>query len=240
MKNIDMQSSSQQGTYEYQSSTDTIAPPLQQPDIIREVGSAHQELAKSLEVWEHYHGNVTPEQQVMINQVIINDAHNLAANVLPAETVEQFGINAKHQDDISFEHPPMLSDLFLLVRAYDGTRDEPLKQSVEYILNDVPPSLSEPLAEAFARSEASRYGSSSTLVMDEYRAITKTIDNELDMPHTQQLAVTDDEGFAVYDRSGYIIGTPQSNRHTDPFVDERLHDYLAKASKQPPIGGRRK
>ncbi|HET8884110.1 MAG TPA: hypothetical protein VFM68_01420 [Candidatus Saccharimonadales bacterium] len=264
MKQIDMQSSQPTPVDEQQRLYgDTIATPLQEsekeqlafsktitdllPPILseldseklRDVGEAYQTLAGSLNVWEHYEGKTTAEQQALIDQIIINDAHDLAANILPAETVETLSVPAKRRDDISFEHPPMLKDLFLLIRAYDATQDETLKHSIEYILDELPPSQSELLAEAYERAEAYRETSENddTSVMGEYRRLGATYDNEMELAHTRQLAVTDHNGFVKHDSNGYIIGQPQTDRHTDPFVDEQLKDYLEKQSTKKPVGG---
>ncbi|MFI5212691.1 MAG: hypothetical protein ACHQTE_01895 [Candidatus Saccharimonadales bacterium] len=206
------------------------------PDILRAVGEANQTLAQSLLIFdglgEH---EPTAEQQQLVKAVVTADAHDLVANILPQEVVAQLGAEAKRRDDIGFEHPPILSDLFLLIRAYDATQDPVLQQSLEYILDQALPNpeLSLILVESYQRSLRH-----DTPIMTEYRKLDTIIDAELTTAHTRLVAQTDEDNLVVMDEN-QIVGLPQTDRITDPFVTASLSDYLQAERRKPPVGGKR-
>jgi hypothetical protein len=94
-------------------------------------------------------GHAQPE----IQDMVVMDAHDLAARVLPPPISYAIGITAKHPDNVGIDYlagnPPSLRALHLLLHAYDITRDPGLRHAVTYIIQACPPKLSELHREAY-------------------------------------------------------------------------------------------
>ena len=94
-------------------------------------------------------GRAQPEIEAMV----VIDAHDLAARVLPPHISYALGIVAKHPDTVGIDYlagnPPSLRALHLLLHAYDITRDPGLRHAVTYIIQTCPPKLSELHREAY-------------------------------------------------------------------------------------------
>lgn len=148
---------------------------LQPGEVLREVGEAHQSLAATLNVMTRYQNEATATELQALQGAVVDDAHSLAVTVLPRQAVKELAIPVARHDDVGFEHPPMLSDLFLLVRAYDTTGDAALKDTIEFILETVPPNQADLIADAYRRSLEHQ-----TPIMEEYFTLARQFDSELD------------------------------------------------------------
>jgi hypothetical protein len=91
--------------------------------------------------------------QPEIQDMIVIDAHDLAARVLPPHISNALGLAAKHPENIGVEYsdgnPPPLRALHLLLHAYDTTKDAGIRHAITYIIQVCPPPLSEIHREAY-------------------------------------------------------------------------------------------
>jgi hypothetical protein len=146
---------------------------------LRELSEANRTLAESLDMVEQYQDQALLAQNEALAGIVTRDAYDLVANILPAPLVKRLGVPAKRPDDIGFEQPPCLNDLFLLIRSYDATQDPVLRSYIELILSarDLQPSptISHLLANA---CDASLINGNP--IMYEYKQLALVIDNKLD------------------------------------------------------------
>jgi len=117
--------------------------------------------------------------QPEIQDMVIIDAHDLAARVLPPHISSALDIAAKHPENIGLEYidgqPPSLRALHLLLHAYDATKDPSLRHAVTYIIQVCPPALSE-----FHR-EAYEYGAETdTAIIPSLQELAAFADDKLD------------------------------------------------------------
>ena len=120
-------------------------------------------------------GQVQPE----IQDMIVIDAHDLAARILPPHISSTLDLAAKHPENIGLEYiegqPPSLRALHLLLHAYDATKDPGLRHAVTYIIQVCPPALSE-----FHR-EAYEYGTETdTAIISSLQELAAYADDKLD------------------------------------------------------------
>lgn len=120
-------------------------------------------------------GHAQPEMQEMV----VMDAQDLAARVLPPGISSALGIQAKHPDNIGIDYlkgvPPSLRALHLLLHAYDITRNPGLRHVVTYIIQTCPPALSE------LHQEAYHYGQeTNTAIIPSLQELAAYRDDKLD------------------------------------------------------------
>lgn len=81
-----------------------------------------------------------------VREVVIEDAENLAANLLPPQVAEALELKPSHELE---DTTPTLAAIFLLAEASDATGDEKLMGAIDYLLTASPPHHSRELWEAF-------------------------------------------------------------------------------------------
>jgi hypothetical protein len=135
----------------------------------------HFELAAALAEAEH-DTSLSQDQQTALETSILADAYDIACRMLPDDIVDLLELTPKQPDNIAFEaEAPSLRGLYLLIHAYDHTRDTTLRRAIEYILGQTPPRLSKLLGEAYSNSL-----SSGEAVLAEYQKLAIDCDDELD------------------------------------------------------------
>ncbi len=128
-----------------------------QGDLFHKPDSANDPealLAESMIIFERDEGSPEVQKEAIL-EVVVRDAENLAAHLLPNTEVEALGLyhgtdgasildDARQADDV----PPSLRETILLARAYDVTHDDKLLEAITYILDHKPPRASDELEEA--------------------------------------------------------------------------------------------
>jgi hypothetical protein len=68
---------------------------------------------------------------------IMQDAHDLAAQILPKEISEELGIQARIEDNAGIHHPPSLKDVEMLGHAWDVTGDAKTLEAIKIAITQV-------------------------------------------------------------------------------------------------------
>ncbi len=144
-----------------------------------ELDRAHYLLASSIDVLANTTDDTEPELRDNIQKVVIEDAEDLAARVLSPAIVDLLEITPKSPEHIGTSHvedaTTELRTLYLLIHAYDATKDAHIRRASEYILKETTPQSVELLQEAYKRGAAS--GDS---IINEYRRLNAGIDSALE------------------------------------------------------------
>jgi hypothetical protein len=211
-----------------------------------ELDRVHYLLAGSIDMLDQVPGNepLTAAQRANVKRVIIEDAQDLAARVLPAPVVDLLELQPKNPEDIASFHidePTELRTLFLLIHAYDVTNDpkndeqndRPLKSACEYIIKELTPRNAEILQEAYRRG-----AESGKPIIDQFRQLSALIDSELhdDSSDTQETDLDDklhllevEPGDPDSTRAvGIAAMKATDGRDMDPFVKLYLKDIAQK------------
>ena len=106
---------------------------------------------------------------------INNDALLLARTIIPNDEADKLELPSSLPTSPSRE--PALEDIYLLAKAYDITKNDATKLSLEYVLFDNPPGLHEFLEAAYKRSRKNN-----TPIMDEYSSIDKNFTHASHLP----------------------------------------------------------
>jgi hypothetical protein len=134
-------------------------------------------LAESLDMF-YAADSATASQQDNVRSIITADAHDLAARILNESLVEVLDITPKHPENVGLEYAGSFSlrSMYLLVNAYDITRDEPLEHTIRYVFASAPPHLSEQLKRAFEHGQ-----DSGEPIIPVYQMLTALQDDALDI-----------------------------------------------------------
>jgi hypothetical protein len=138
----------------------------------------HLILADSLDTLER--DELTSEQRAQVRQVVIADAYELAASILPPDIALAMQVETKHKEkDVLPPETPAYRDIYLLAHAYDKTRDQHIREVLEYILDTIPPTFSEQFASAYAQAIAAQ-----APIIPTYNAVVSAYYSGLDLPKT--------------------------------------------------------
>lgn len=113
-------------------------------------------------------------QQEEIRKIVVNDAENLAAHLLPKEVAEALELEATQEVE---DTTPTLPALFLLAEASDATGDEKIARAIDYLMTTRPPSQSDELREAVLAARKNH-----TPIMEEFIRIKAEGDAKADAP----------------------------------------------------------
>jgi hypothetical protein len=119
----------------------------------------------------------SPEQKGAIQEIVQHDAEVLASQLLPPDQVHALNLDTDPQS--TNEHPPMLSEVILLARAYDVTADPKIKDAIALIFETTPPQASDELQQAF--EAAPQHG-----IMQQYRRILSDKERQAVQPPTPE------------------------------------------------------
>lgn len=214
---------------------------------VHELDRIHYLLASSIDMLElgrNDYGPFNEQERANLPGIIIEDAQDLAARVLPAPVVDLLELHPKDPDDIASFHidqPTELRTLFLLIHAYDVTNDptneeqndRPLKAACEYIMKELTPRNVEILQEAYSRGMES-----GEPIISQFRRLSAMIDTELhDNPSDTQEASLDDKLRLLEVEPADLDSTravgiaamkATDGRDMDPFVKLYLKDVAQK------------
>lgn len=152
-------------------------------------------LADSIDQLNNNKQLASPIQLEQVRKIVIEDAENLAAHLLPPEVAE--ALELKTHKEIQ-DTTTTLPALFLLAEASDATDDEKLADAIDYLLTANPPHHSNELQKAFLAARKNH-----TPIMQEFLFIKAQGDDKDDTPTPEQREVA----------LGARRATPPQNQH---------------------------
>ena len=101
--------------------------------------ATHSALNEKLDIL-HVDGGLSGQldiARVELIEGIVDDSHDLAAQILTKEQSLSLGIKARIEDNAGFHHPPKIQDVEILGHAWDATGDKTTLQAIKLALEEV-------------------------------------------------------------------------------------------------------